>query len=154
MSNLTILRVRAKINSQNWRLDLGQIWLRRVSKTTGIVAQFRGFCDWGAAKSDLKTGCENVKLFLREPRGHYSCNKVRLNLLDNRRHPGRQHPPDRANFRRGRNLYPPNWRFGSPLFPRCQSVRIYDNIVISLMRVVLFVFEDFQVLFRRFTTFS
>ena len=39
------LRVRAKISSQNWRPDLGQIWLRRLSKTTGIVALFRGFCD-------------------------------------------------------------------------------------------------------------
>ena len=61
------LRVRAKIDSQNWRPDLGQIWMRRLSKPTGIVALFRGFCNWGAPKDDLKMGCENVKLFLREP---------------------------------------------------------------------------------------
>jgi polar amino acid transport system permease protein len=40
-----VLRVRAKINSQSWPPDLNQIWLRRLSKTTGIVALFRGFCD-------------------------------------------------------------------------------------------------------------
>jgi hypothetical protein len=39
------LRVRAKISSQNWSPDLGRIWLRRLSKTGGIVALFRGFCD-------------------------------------------------------------------------------------------------------------
>jgi ABC-type branched-subunit amino acid transport system ATPase component len=39
------IRVRAKISSQNWRPDLGRIWLRRLSKTTGIVALFRGYCD-------------------------------------------------------------------------------------------------------------
>jgi len=39
------LRACAKITSQNWRLNLGQIWLRRLSKSTGIVVLFRGFCD-------------------------------------------------------------------------------------------------------------
>ncbi len=42
---VSYLRVRAKITSQSSRSDLGQIWLFRLSKTTGIVALFRGFCD-------------------------------------------------------------------------------------------------------------
>jgi len=48
-----MLRVRAKITSQNWRSDLVQVWLIRESKTTGIAGYFADFA--------------NVKLFLREP---------------------------------------------------------------------------------------
>jgi len=40
-----ILRVRAKITSQNWRSDLVQVWLIRESKTTGIAGYFAGFAD-------------------------------------------------------------------------------------------------------------
>ena len=37
------------------------------TKTTGIVGRFRGLCGWGSDEDILKMGCENVKLFLREP---------------------------------------------------------------------------------------
>jgi len=56
-----MLRVRAKITSQNWRSDLVQVWLIRESKTTGIAGYFADFAD------GLKLRCKNVKLFLREP---------------------------------------------------------------------------------------
>jgi hypothetical protein len=36
-------RVRSKINSQNWRSDLGQIWLLRLSEATGIASYFEDF---------------------------------------------------------------------------------------------------------------
>jgi len=39
------LRVRAKIGSQSWRTDLDQIWLRRLSETTGVATLFRGCRD-------------------------------------------------------------------------------------------------------------
>ena len=39
------LRVREKIDSQKLRLDLGRIWLRRLSKTTGIPTR-RDFEDF------------------------------------------------------------------------------------------------------------
>ena len=42
MIRYCLLRVRARIDSQNWRPDLGQIWLRRLSKTTGTPTP-RGF---------------------------------------------------------------------------------------------------------------
>ncbi|MBU0985654.1 MAG: hypothetical protein KKH68_00240 [Proteobacteria bacterium] len=37
------LRVRSKINSQNWRLDLGRVWLLRLSEATGIASYFEDF---------------------------------------------------------------------------------------------------------------
>jgi len=63
----TILRVRAKITSQNWRSYLVQVWLIRESKTTGIACYFEDFESEVSAKDGLKLRCENVKLFLREP---------------------------------------------------------------------------------------
>ncbi len=73
-----MFRVRAKINSQSWRTDLDQIWLRRLSEATGIATLFRGFRDCGAAEDDLKMACENVKLFLREPLGRDVCDTLHL----------------------------------------------------------------------------
>ena len=61
------LRACAKITSQNWRPDLGQICSIRNCKATGIAGLFRGLCDWGSDEDGLKMGCENVKLFLSEP---------------------------------------------------------------------------------------
>jgi hypothetical protein len=62
-----VLRVRAKITSQNWRSDLVQVWLIRESKTTGIAGYFAGFSIEVSAKDGLKLRCKNVKLLLREP---------------------------------------------------------------------------------------
>ena len=65
--NEFVLRACAKITSQNWRPDLDQIFSIRNRKATGIAGLFRGFCGCGSDKDGLKMGCENVKLFLREP---------------------------------------------------------------------------------------
>ena len=37
------LRARAKISSQSWRSDLGEIWPIRLRKGTGIAGCFEGF---------------------------------------------------------------------------------------------------------------
>jgi len=63
----SVLRAFAKITSQNWRPDLGQICSIRNCKATVIAGLCRGLCDWGSGKDGLKMGCENVKLFLRKP---------------------------------------------------------------------------------------
>jgi hypothetical protein len=34
------LRTRSKLNSQNWRSDLGWIWTLRLSKAAGIASYF------------------------------------------------------------------------------------------------------------------
>jgi hypothetical protein len=36
-------RVHSKTNLQNWRSDLGQIWLLRLSEATGIASYFEDF---------------------------------------------------------------------------------------------------------------
>ncbi len=63
----TVVRVREKITSQNWRSDLVRVWLIRERKTTGIASYFEAFESEVSAKDGLKVSCENVKLFLREP---------------------------------------------------------------------------------------
>ena len=65
--DLKILRVRAIITSQSWRPDLGQIRPIGNRKTTVIAGLFRGFCDFRSVEDGRKMGCQNVKLFLREP---------------------------------------------------------------------------------------
>ncbi len=50
-----VLRACAKITSQNWRPDLGQIWLRRLSESTGIVPPRRDFEDF-AIEAQTKVG--------------------------------------------------------------------------------------------------
>jgi hypothetical protein len=52
-----ILRVRAEITSQNWRLDLVQVWLIRESKTTGIASYFEDFASEASVKDGLKLRC-------------------------------------------------------------------------------------------------
>ena len=61
------LRVPAKITSQSWRPDLGQICSIRNRKTTVIAGYFEDFAIFESDEDDLKTRCENVKLFMREP---------------------------------------------------------------------------------------
>ena len=52
-----LLRVRAKITSQNWRSDLVQIWLIRESKTTAIASYFEAnFIRSGASEVSAKDG--------------------------------------------------------------------------------------------------
>ncbi len=51
------LRVCAEITSQNWRLDLVQIWLIRESKTTGIVGYFEDVASEASVKDGLKLRC-------------------------------------------------------------------------------------------------
>ncbi len=61
------LRAREEITSYFSRPDLGQIWTIRLSKTAGLARLIRGFCDLGLFKDGPKMGCENRKLFFREP---------------------------------------------------------------------------------------
>ena len=63
-----LVRVRAKITSQSWRPDLGQIRPIGNRKTAVIAGLFRGFYDFRSVEDGRKMGCENVKLFLREPK--------------------------------------------------------------------------------------
>ncbi len=51
------LRVRAEITSQNWRLDLVQVWLIRESKPTGIASYFEDFASEASVKDGLKLRC-------------------------------------------------------------------------------------------------
>jgi len=51
------LRVREKITSQNWHLDLVQVWLIRESKTTGIASYFEDFVSEASVKDGLKLRC-------------------------------------------------------------------------------------------------
>ncbi len=50
-------RVRAEITSQNWRLDLVQVWLIRESETTGIAGYFEDFASEASFKDGLKLRC-------------------------------------------------------------------------------------------------
>ncbi len=49
------------------RPDLGQIWLHRLNKTTGVAGLRQGFCDWGAAKDGPKPGCVMVFWYFPSP---------------------------------------------------------------------------------------
>jgi hypothetical protein len=51
------LRVRAEITSQNWRLDLVQVWLIRESKTAGIASYSEDFASEASVKDGLKLRC-------------------------------------------------------------------------------------------------
>ncbi len=60
MTNLAVaffLRVRAELTSQNWHLDLVQVWLIRESKTTGIASYFEDFASEASVKDGLKLRC-------------------------------------------------------------------------------------------------
>jgi hypothetical protein len=63
------LRVREKITSQNWRLNLDRVWPIRESKTTRIASYFEEFTSEVSFKDVLKVRWKNVKLFFREPEG-------------------------------------------------------------------------------------
>ncbi len=58
---------REEITSYFSRPDLGQIWTIRLSKTAGLAGLIRGFWDCGLFKDGPKMGCEDRKLFFREP---------------------------------------------------------------------------------------
>ena len=45
LMSLPALRACARITSQNWRSDLGQICSIRNGRATGIAGLFRGLCD-------------------------------------------------------------------------------------------------------------